>query len=350
MHEANNPGKGAGRLPHRGRARSAAISAVLVLVLVPATVFAFNSIGNTWSGIYPASASRTNAGCLLCHGPNGTDTWNPYGWAISQGGANAAAISGAAGANSDGDPNGVTNLTEINANSQPGWTLGNNNTIYDINGNATTSQPVPAGITGLIDPATPTPTPTPVPTPTPTPVPTPTPTPVPTPTPTPVPTPVPTIPSVAGQAQGNGTVAAGQDEARFEFGVRSSRYGPTGHLQLRSDDLRFRSEAVTTFTRSGVTAAWTGTGSWNGLTGYSFKATAADNGRRASSEDKRHRRASWTADQIEITIRNSSGDLVFTIAGPVSRGDIVVTSRSSDGEHAREHNREGNWSRLRTYR
>jgi hypothetical protein len=127
---------------------------MVTVLLIPATVFAFNSIGNSWSTIYPGSVSRTNAGCLLCHGPAGEDTWNSYGQAIKTGGADAAAISAAAGLNSDGDPGGLTNLAEINANAQPGWTVGNTNTIYDINGNATTGQPAPAGI-GLIDPPVP---------------------------------------------------------------------------------------------------------------------------------------------------------------------------------------------------
>ena len=96
----------------------------------------------------------------------------------------------AEGVDSDGD--GTTNLAEINAGSQPGWTAGNNNTIYDLDGTTVVSanQPPPATITGPLDPApVPTPTPTPVPMPTPTPAPTPTPSPLPTPTPTPVPMP-----------------------------------------------------------------------------------------------------------------------------------------------------------------
>ncbi|HYO43596.1 MAG TPA: hypothetical protein VES19_10405, partial [Candidatus Limnocylindrales bacterium] len=157
----------------------------MTVLLIPATVFAFNSIGNTWSTVYPASASRTNADCLLCHGPAGEDTWNAYGQAIRNAGTNAAAINAAAGANSDGDPGGLTNLAEINANAQPGWTVGNTNTIYDINGVATTGQPAPANI-GLLDPPAATTPPTPVPTIAPTPVPTIAPTPVPTIAPTPV--------------------------------------------------------------------------------------------------------------------------------------------------------------------
>ena len=429
MNDTHNSTPVASTRRHRRRARSSAILALLTMLLIPATVFAFNSIGNTWSSIYPASASRTNAGCLLCHGPAGTDTWNPYGQAIKVGGADAAAINAAAGANSDGDPAGLTNLAEINANAQPGWTLGNNNTIYDIDGNATTGQPVPAGITGLIDPPAatptpvptptptpvptptptpvptptptpvptptptpvptptptpvptptptpvptptptpvPTPTPTPVPTPTPTPVPTPTPTPVPTPTPTPVPTPtptpvpdsrtptpvptptptpvptptptpvptptptpvptptptpVPTPTSTAGHATGSGQVSPGHDPARFEFQVKASGSRLSGELKLTSGKMRFRSHTVTTFAVTGSTATWTGTGSWNGHAGYAFTATAVDQAR--NGHDSHKQNSKHASDQFAVTISDASGKVVFTIAGPVSRGNIVV--------------------------
>ena len=124
--------------------RAAALAAVFVLV-VPAAVLGFNSIGNTWAGVYPGSASRTNAGCQLCHGP-GEDTLNAYGHAMQLAGTNAAGIGSIAGLNSDGDPGGFSNVDEINANAQPGWTVGNNNTLYDFNGNvALTGQARPGG-------------------------------------------------------------------------------------------------------------------------------------------------------------------------------------------------------------
>ncbi len=185
-----------------GRSRRLALLALVALLAMPASAMAFSSIARLWTTQYPASTAYANASCLLCHGTTGgavdTSTWNPYGWAIRQGGANAAAIVAAEGANSDADPGGASNLAEIQANAQPGWTVGGANTVYDIDGNMTSGVPAPAGI-GLIDPAAvPPPTPTPVP-PTPTPVP-PTPTPVP-PTPTPVPpTPTPVPPTPPGPA------------------------------------------------------------------------------------------------------------------------------------------------------
>ena len=85
---------------------------------------ATSGYGSTWSGLYPSSTSD-NAGCQLCHGTS-TQNLNPYGFAISpdcSGWSNiTAGINGASGDNSDGDLGGSTNLQEINANAQPGWT------------------------------------------------------------------------------------------------------------------------------------------------------------------------------------------------------------------------------------
>jgi hypothetical protein len=89
-------------------------------------VFATSGYGSTWSGIYPSSTSD-NAGCQLCHGTS-TQNLNPYGFAISPNCSSwaniTAGINGATGENSDGDSGGYSNLDEINANAQPGWTTG----------------------------------------------------------------------------------------------------------------------------------------------------------------------------------------------------------------------------------
>ena len=90
-----------------------------------------------WNGIYPDSTSD-NAGCQLCHQDvSGGQPWNAYGWEIKQefvsnGGNIEEAIESvfATGEDSDSNPGGATNLTEINDNFQPGWTLGANNTVY----------------------------------------------------------------------------------------------------------------------------------------------------------------------------------------------------------------------------
>ena len=310
-----------------GRPRRLVPLALLLMLAAPTTVAAFNSIGNTWSTIYPASTSRTNAGCLLCHGVTGgavdTSTWNPYGWAIRQGGANAAAITAAAGADSDADPAGATNLAEITANAQPGWTVGSANTVYDINGNTTTGVPVPGAITGLIDPAA-----SPTPTPTPTPVPTPTPTPVPTPTPTPVPT-------ERIQVSGNGTLDA-PARTTFVLEVESGSARIDGKLQMRSGAGRFSARSFATLTVTGDTATVTGAGSWNGQPGHTFTAIATDAGQaRSRGSDGAMSAAglldrSTTRDRLAVTIRDPSGAIVWAADWPLRRGDIVI-ERGSGG-------------------
>ena len=56
---------------------------------------------------------------------------------------------------SDGDPGGTSNIDEIDADTQPGWTDGPNNTIYFDDGSTQTGQSAPAGILGNLDPADP---------------------------------------------------------------------------------------------------------------------------------------------------------------------------------------------------
>jgi hypothetical protein len=117
----------------------------------------------TWQTIYPNSATDTNvssgtgAVCQMCHfATTGGANWNAYGWRIRQnihaGQTLQNAILNAAPDNSDADPTGASNLVEINANTQPGWTPGPNNTRYTTGG-TTPGQTPPAGILGGLDPS-----------------------------------------------------------------------------------------------------------------------------------------------------------------------------------------------------
>src|SRR5207302_479712 len=114
----------------------------------------FPSIFSSWSGPYPSSASGTNASCALCHdtksGPN--VGWNAYGNLIRAniGLGDVAAFRAAESAPSVNVGGGTTNLAEINASTQPGWTTGNNNPIFNRAGSAGTAV-APASI-GLLDP------------------------------------------------------------------------------------------------------------------------------------------------------------------------------------------------------
>ncbi|MDH3974847.1 MAG: PKD domain-containing protein [Deltaproteobacteria bacterium] len=136
------------------RARRVLIYVLALLVMLAATpsAHAFNSILSSWRATYPNSASDENAAasgsaCLLCHSPNSYSQFNAYGWELLLNGRDFMAIESL---NSDGDPTGASNLDEIMANTQPGWTPGANNSING--GSVTNSALPPAGIAGSLDP------------------------------------------------------------------------------------------------------------------------------------------------------------------------------------------------------
>lgn len=92
----------------------------------------------TWGGIYPSSSSDENALCALCHTgiAGGGGALNPYGLDINNSGAGGitSRIIDVEGLDSDSDPTGSNNITEINANTQPGWT--EDTVPVDVDGNA----------------------------------------------------------------------------------------------------------------------------------------------------------------------------------------------------------------------
>jgi hypothetical protein len=138
-----------------------ALAAAAVVLGLSTTALAKSSYLNTWRSAYPGSSSDDNvisgtgSSCQLCHGLSGNyDSFNAYGWEMRQN-LNTMSLSAAIAAcepvDSDGDPTGSDNLAEINADAQPGWTGGANNTIYFKNGSTQTGQ-TPPSITGDLDP------------------------------------------------------------------------------------------------------------------------------------------------------------------------------------------------------
>ena len=109
----------------------------------------------TWQESYPSSTSD-DASCQLCH-QNAGNPWNAYGWDLRQEWVinGSVALAGAAGLaiieplDSDGNPAQTSNINEINANTQPGWTEGATNTIYFKNGSTLTDQLPPTLSTDL---------------------------------------------------------------------------------------------------------------------------------------------------------------------------------------------------------
>jgi len=140
----------------------AALSLASVLALgLASPASAKSGYLGTWQGIYPTSKADDNviagtgSSCQLCHGNAGSfDTWNGYGWKLRElmGSMSlSAAIAACEPFDSDADPTGSDNLSEINADAQPGWTTGPNNTIYFKNGSTSTGNNPPA-ILGDLDP------------------------------------------------------------------------------------------------------------------------------------------------------------------------------------------------------
>jgi hypothetical protein len=145
----------------------ASISLFLLLALLirSGTAMATSGLLRTWQGIYSGSLSDDNVingtgrGCQLCHqAVNGGNNWNVYGWdmklQLDAGRSDSAAILDIEAIDSDLDSTGSTNLEEITADTQPGWTDGPNNTIYFANGSTLINQNPPANILGNLDPST----------------------------------------------------------------------------------------------------------------------------------------------------------------------------------------------------
>lgn len=132
--------------------------------ICPSLEVAKSSYYSPWQARYPTSLSGpnvvngTNRSCVLCHATGGGDNYNGYGWtlfnAMLQGLTLAEAIQFAETIDSDLDPAASTNLDEMLANSQPGWTDGPNNTFYFSDGTTLPNQPPPAAILGNFDPTT----------------------------------------------------------------------------------------------------------------------------------------------------------------------------------------------------
>ena len=131
----------------------------LAVLIHTQTAFAVSTYFNSWKTTYPSSQSATNASCNLCHSSGGGTDLNAYGkdFAVAKGTAAtlAAAFHAIEAMNSDVDPGGASNLAEINASAQPGWTSGASNTLYDLFAltPVATNQPPPTITGNVLDPA-----------------------------------------------------------------------------------------------------------------------------------------------------------------------------------------------------
>ena len=126
-----------------------------------------------------------------------------------------------------------------------------------------------------------------------------------------------TVAAAAAKVTGGGWTSVATGRTNFGFNVIPQAVGFKGQFQLRSEKSKFHGNTATSLVVSGKNATWTGTGSWNGQSGFTFQVWVVDNG----SGGKK------AGDTIRIVIKNASGSVVFTTgAAPVvlKGGNITV--------------------------
>lgn len=125
----------------------------LLTTINPNYATATPNILGAWRTAYPDSTSA-DASCQLCHqNSSGGNGWNAYGWSIREGiRSDGLAVADAilAVEMMDADGNGTSNIDEIVANTQPGWTDGAVNVITFSDGSTEVDQSPPAGA-GMVD-------------------------------------------------------------------------------------------------------------------------------------------------------------------------------------------------------
>ncbi|MGD9404235.1 MAG: PKD domain-containing protein [Anaerolineae bacterium] len=108
----------------------------VALLVVASPALGLNSFLKTWEDVYPESSSA-DAGCALCHGSS-TKNLNAYGrdLCLEFNGSVPADFAGSLHniENLDSDGDGNSNLVEIQANAQPGWTMGDNQLYATLDG------------------------------------------------------------------------------------------------------------------------------------------------------------------------------------------------------------------------
>jgi hypothetical protein len=126
-----------------------------------------------------------------------------------------------------------------------------------------------------------------------------------------------TVQAANAKITGGGWISQTTGNTSFGFNVIQDVTGLKGQLQVRvkNGKDRFHSTSVLTLNSSGNSGTWTGTGRWDGVTGYTFTVSVVDNG---TSGKK--------GDTISILIKSPALLTVFTTNGPqpLKGGNIVV--------------------------
>jgi hypothetical protein len=126
-----------------------------------------------------------------------------------------------------------------------------------------------------------------------------------------------TVSAANAKITGGGWISQSTGRTSFGFNVIQDVTGLKGQLQVRvkNGKDRFHSTSVLTLNSSGKTGTWTGTGRWDGVTGYTFTVSVVDNGTSGKN-----------GDTISIVIKSPTNVTVFSTSGPqpLKGGNIVV--------------------------
>jgi PKD repeat protein len=129
----------------------AAMLAFFASLLTGTYVNANNQVLSAFQSQYPTSSSDNNAACQLCHGSE-SSKYNEYGELLRRNGYNFSAVESVISVNINGT---TTMLDEINAGTQPGWTTGANNNLYQGGDLISDTDTAPDTINGDLDPNAP---------------------------------------------------------------------------------------------------------------------------------------------------------------------------------------------------
>ncbi len=145
------------------------------------------------------------------------------------------------------------------------------------------------------------------------------------------------VPSTAGRVDGDGHIVTSNEKQHFAFSVRRQGATQIGHFDYLMHAKQSGRKIVSHFHATRVTsvaffnapdsspgknppsgvdqAAFAGVGTWNDQAGYTFQATALD----AGEPGKGH-------DRFGLTIRDSHGNVVVTVNGILTDGNIQSLS------------------------
>ena len=128
-----------------------------------------------------------------------------------------------------------------------------------------------------------------------------------------------TVQAAAAKVTGGGWTSVDTGRTDFGFNAIPQAGGVyKGQLQLRAKNGKdkFHGANVATFSSSGATATWTGTGKWNGTSGYTYSISVVDGGPSGAKK----------SDTISVTVKSPTNTIVHTTNGAqaLKGGNITV--------------------------